>query len=44
VVSDHATCDDRQAAAALGAVAFFAKPFNPDGLLKAIVAACPSTI
>ena len=36
VVSGHDSPEDRKAATELGAVAFFAKPFDPHALLKAI--------
>ena len=43
VVSGHSSAEDRRAAAALGAVAFFAKPYDPEALLKAIAAAVTAT-
>ena len=39
VVSGRGSAADREAAAALGAVAFLAKPFYPEDLLKAVAAA-----
>ena len=38
VVSGRDSEEDRRAAADLGAVAFFAKPYDPDALLRAIAA------
>ena len=39
VVSGRDSAEDRRAAAALGAIAFFSKPFDPEALLQAIAAA-----
>jgi two-component system response regulator FixJ len=39
VVSGHDSPDNRRAAAELGALAFFTKPFDPDALLRALAAA-----
>jgi two-component system C4-dicarboxylate transport response regulator DctD len=43
VVSGHDSAEDRRAAAALGAVAFFSKPYDPEELLEAIAAAVAVT-